>query len=100
MAQPDGSYPRLNGALLQSGQHQDKIASLIGSLESSGSAIRLCDGARMNLDLSQWADEQEELTSLFDTKVEVIGLVSSPQQFVVRYAWRDRCLLVPLLLGP
>jgi hypothetical protein len=94
MSQPDGSYPRLNGAQLQNGQHQDKIASLIGALESSGSVLRLCDGAQVKLDLSQWTAE-EPITALFDTKVEAIGLVSSPHEFLVSTE-NALCLVTPL----
>lgn len=82
MAQPDGSYPRLNGELLKTGLHQEKIASLIGSLEASGTCLRLSDQGQVGLDISQWVAE-EPITAYCDSKVEVIGQVSSPDRFLV-----------------
>jgi hypothetical protein len=53
--QEDGCYPRLNATMLQSGQHVNMIASLIGTVESCDgqiAAIKCGDGqtARVAVD--------------------------------------------------
>jgi hypothetical protein len=50
--QPDGFYPRLNGQILQSGEHANKIVSLVGKVEMfDGASIQLkcADGVIANV---------------------------------------------------
>lgn len=40
--QPDGTYPRINGKILKSSEHANKIVSLVGNIEAfDGTSIQL-----------------------------------------------------------
>jgi len=80
MSQPDGSYPRLNGALLASGKYSGMIVSLVGKF---GAAVPeqfvCCDNATIQLDM-----QQAEIAHIPQgTVVEIVGQVQSPNQVVV-----------------
>jgi len=81
MSQPDGSYPRLNGALLATNKYNNLIASLVGQFGGSGGdQFVCCDGATIQLDSS--AAEIDHIPH--GTIVEIVGQVQGPTQVAVR----------------
>ena len=85
MSQVDGSYPRLNASLLQSGKFQDKIVSVVGKIQPGGGGMnsvqfQCADGGIIQVDT-----EQFELPSLSpDAVVEIVGQAAGPNQIMVR----------------
>ena len=86
MSQPDGYYPRLNAGMISSGQFQEMIVSVVGTVQPGGSATAVdfstADGGAIQLDTSH----VEGGLVLQDPNmvVEVIGQVSGPNQVTVR----------------
>ena len=92
MSQPDGSYPRLNGAMLATGQYHDMIVSVVGKIQGNdGQNVNLAcaDGPTIQVSLEH-ADA--ELPS--DAVVEMIGQAISPNQIAVRSIRVSKSLLM------
>ena len=79
MSQPDGSYPRLNGAMLGSGKYNGKIVSLVGKFDASQKHFECCDKMTVELDTAQ-ADGMQIIPG---TIAEIVGLVQSPSNLMV-----------------
>lgn len=83
MAQPDGSYPRVNAAMLQTGQYNGMIVSLVGKVRGNdGTHIKFesADGGLVQVSLEQ-ADFPAGLAG--DAVLELVGLAGSPQELTV-----------------
>jgi Replication factor A protein 3 len=86
-AQPDGSYPRLNGKLMQSGCFVDMIVSLVGK-------VVLFDGNNIELECSDGVvakvlcepDSQVQLGSIY----EFIGHATMDGSLQVSYGCLSR----------
>jgi hypothetical protein len=87
MAQPQGSYPRLNAAMVTSGQFSGSIVSLVGKFVSNAAAdgtvdFQCADGASVKLSV-----EHAELPPMDVTDapvVEVVGQVMENNLVAVR----------------
>lgn len=86
MAQPDGSYPRLNAALLQSGQFEGMIVSMVGKLVDRDAPNNLvvfqcCDGGQIKVD-----EESAPMTDVApDEIVEIVGSAQAPNRVMVSF---------------
>lgn len=79
--QPDGSYPRLNGSLLQSCQHAGTIVSLVGKIEMyDGQSINIkcADGVIAKVVCE--ADAEIQQGSIY----ELVGLANDDGTLQVR----------------
>ena len=79
MSQPDGSYPRLNGAMLGSGKYNGKIVSLVGKFDASQKHFECCDKMTVELDTAQ----ADGIQIIPGTIAEIVGLVQSPSNLMV-----------------
>ena len=80
--QEDGFYPRLNGALLSSGQFSGMIVSVVGTVESCDgqfATVKCCDGgqARFTVDPS--------FAHPPGTMLELIGAAAEGNEVQVRW---------------
>ena len=83
MSQPDGSYPRLNAALLRSGKYSEMIVSLVGRVKGSNGtqvSFECADG-----EIVQVSTEHGEIPPGLpaDAVVEIVGQVLSPNDVAV-----------------
>jgi hypothetical protein len=84
MAQPDGYYPRLNAAMLNSGNYNQMIVSVVGKVrgatDGSGIQFQCADGACIRV-----STEHGEMPDLPpNAVVEIVGQASSPEEVAVR----------------
>ena len=88
--QPDGSYPRLNCAMVKSGNYREMIVSLVGKFKgaidaNSGLvAFECADGGTINLSLNSGEPPSAELTAPDGPAVEIVGQVMSTEEVLVR----------------
>ena len=79
MSQPDGSYPRLNGALLGSGNYEGHIVSLVGKFGGDPQHQFVgCDNVTVPIDTQQ----AEGMHLLPGTIAEIVGQVAAPNMVV------------------
>ena len=79
MSQPDGSYPRLNGALLGSGNYEGQIVSLVGKFGGDPQHQFVgCDNVTVPIDTQQ----AEGMHLLPGTIAEIVGQVAAPNMVV------------------
>lgn len=85
MAQPDGYYPRLNAAMLQSGQFEGMIVSLMGRIQSNNPGNQTAefiaaDGGIVVMNTNQMELPEEMDMAVNDRPVmEAIGQVQRGQ---------------------
>jgi hypothetical protein len=79
-AQPEGCYPRLNGAMIQSQQYNGMIASVVGKLINS-TTLQAADGTNLTLGTDYL---QDGLVNNPDMCVEIIGQVVDATSMTVR----------------
>ena len=99
-AQPDGVYPRVNGASL--GAHVDRLVSLVGrfpdgryqGLRDGNTSVPFLCSDQLKIELTGELEE-EALPSHMppDMVVEIIGLVQGPGRLMVRSVIRSLSLL-------
>jgi D-ribose pyranose/furanose isomerase RbsD len=80
-AQAEGSYPRLNASLVQSGRFNSMIVSLVGRFQSETSFV-CCDGAPIRVStehLDQTLPQDAEMV------VEIVAQVASENLVTVRF---------------
>ena len=83
MSLPDGAFPRLNASMVQSGQWNNSIASVIGkSLSFDGASIlefECVDGGKINVNVDPSA-----FTFVPDRVMEVMGSINEDGSIQVR----------------
>lgn len=92
MAQPDGSYPRLNGALLCSGHFEGQIVSLVGQFGGDPQhQFVCCDNVTVPIDTQQ----AEGMHMPSGTIAEIVGQAASPNSVVVSAICTYHCFVCP-----
>ncbi|KAL3918685.1 MAG: hypothetical protein SGILL_004120 [Bacillariaceae sp.] len=76
MAQPNGVYPRLNGGMMQTGQYQNLIVSLVGKV-TAVNTLTAADGSTVTVDVDQLGDTRLMMVNE-DRVIEIIGMVANP----------------------
>jgi hypothetical protein len=100
MEQPDGSYPRLNGQLLQSGGYNEMIVSLVGTFDTTHvnptlvssieklpyTKFSCCDGCVIELNTEHATPLSPEVMAVANGMVfELIGQVQGSSTLTVRF---------------
>lgn len=78
--QEDGCYPRINGAMLQTGKYNGMIVSAVGKVVGSNTLLA-ADGTSITMDTEQAA---EPIMVNPDMCVEIIGSVEDQTTITVR----------------
>ena len=80
-----GVYPRLNGGMMQTGQYQNLIVSLVGKV-TAVDTLTAADGSTVNVITESLGDTRLMMVS--DTVIEIIGMVQDPTT-VMAFVCRD-----------
>jgi hypothetical protein len=86
MAQPDGVYPRLNGGMMQTGNYQNLIVSLVGRV-TGVNTLTAADGTEVKVDVDQLADNRLMMINP-EQVIEIIGCVQNPTT-IMAFVCRD-----------
>jgi hypothetical protein len=86
MAQPNGVYPRFNGGMIQTGDYQDLIASLVGRVMGVNT-LTAADGTEVKVDIDQLADNHLMMINPKQV-IEIIGCVQNPTT-IMAFVCRD-----------
>jgi len=76
----DGAYPRLNAAMVATGQYNGQLVSLVGKFLNAGQQFECCDHGQVQLDAAH-ADVDQIPQGV---AVEIMGQVQGPTQVAVR----------------
>ncbi|EEC47783.1 predicted protein [Phaeodactylum tricornutum CCAP 1055/1] len=94
--QPQGSYPRINGKMLQSGVYNDQLVSLMGrfvSMPNPDATVSFQCADQVVVTLSTEHAEVPPLDMIDGPVVEIVGQVATGQDplmmFVVRELSKD-----------
>ena len=88
MSQVDGAYPRLNAAMVSSGQYANQLVSLVGKFPNANwNEFQCSDGGRLQLDTTHAAAVEELPPPQRDMVVEIMGQVQGPSMVAVRSAF-------------
>jgi hypothetical protein len=96
--QPQGSYPRINGKMLQSGVYNDQLVSLMGrfvSMPNPDATVSFQCADQVVVTLSTEHAEVPPLDMIDGPVVEIVGQVATGQDpLMVRLPFVVSCLCV------